>query len=151
MTHPDTDTSAVDAQQLAGIVAAIDPTRTWATQQILAEISAERVRQYAKHGDQSRLPDGTGPDIVWSFTGPAAWVAEQAKIETDRLAAEGFLTFRTILLEEVAEAFAEHDPSRLRAELVQVAAVAVQWVEAIDRARAAADEHTALSQELDLP
>ena len=36
-------------------------------------------------------------------------------------------------MEEVAEAFEEHDPARLRSELVQVAAVAVAWVEKIDR------------------
>jgi hypothetical protein len=33
----------------------------------------------------------------------------------------------------VAEALAEDDPTLLRAELIQVAAVAVAWVEAIDR------------------
>ena len=37
------------------------------------------------------------------------------------------------MFEEVAEAFAEADVRRLRAELVQCAAVAVKWVEAIDR------------------
>lgn len=41
--------------------------------------------------------------------------------------------WRHILDEEVAEALAETDPERLRAELVQVAAVAVQWIEALDR------------------
>ena len=35
--------------------------------------------------------------------------------------------------EEVFEAFAEDDPKLLRAELVQVAAVALQWADAIDR------------------
>ncbi|HYF53037.1 MAG TPA: hypothetical protein VEA41_02135 [Salinarimonas sp.] len=43
------------------------------------------------------------------------------------------MTYSQILAEEVAEALAESDPMLLRAELVQVAAVAVQWVEAIDR------------------
>lgn len=38
-----------------------------------------------------------------------------------------------MLLEEVAEAFAESDDARLRAELVQVAAVAQAWIESIDR------------------
>ena len=37
-----------------------------------------------------------------------------------------------ILAEEVAEVYAESDPDRLRAELIQVAAVCVQWIEAID-------------------
>jgi hypothetical protein len=38
----------------------------------------------------------------------------------------------TILLEEVFEAAGEEDISRLRTELVQVAAVAVAWIEDID-------------------
>ncbi|MEY9934267.1 hypothetical protein ABH926_008932 [Catenulispora sp. GP43] len=37
-----------------------------------------------------------------------------------------------MLLEEVYEALAEVDPAALRAELVQVAAVAAAWVEDID-------------------
>ncbi len=41
--------------------------------------------------------------------------------------------WRDILLEEVFEALAEEEPKELRKELVQVAAVAAQWVEAIDR------------------
>jgi len=32
-----------------------------------------------------------------------------------------------------AGAIAERDPAKLRAELIQVAAVAVQWIQAIDR------------------
>jgi hypothetical protein len=70
---------------------------------------------------------------VWVFTGPASYVAACARQETDQMAGEGVCTWRDILLEEVAEAFAEDDPGRLRAELIQVAAVATQWVEAIDR------------------
>ena len=38
-----------------------------------------------------------------------------------------------VLLEEVYEALAEEDPAKLRAELIQVAAVAQAWAEAIDR------------------
>ena len=37
-----------------------------------------------------------------------------------------------LVREEVAEAFAESDPARLREELIQVAALAVSWVEKID-------------------
>jgi hypothetical protein len=44
-----------------------------------------------------------------------------------------------ILREEVYEAFAEEDPAALRTELIQVAAVAATWVDAIDR-RAALDQ-----------
>ena len=45
-------------------------------------------------------------------------------------------TWADILREEYFEALAETDPARLRVELIQVAAVAVAWVEAIDRAEA---------------
>lgn len=38
-----------------------------------------------------------------------------------------------ILMEEVREALAETHPDRVRAELVQVAAVAVQWIDCINR------------------
>ncbi|WPM94355.1 hypothetical protein VG1_CDS0031 [Arthrobacter phage Cupello] len=43
------------------------------------------------------------------------------------------ITGPNILLEEVFEATAEEDPATLRKELVQVAAVTAQWIEAIDR------------------
>ncbi|WP_179210861.1 hypothetical protein [Cellulomonas iranensis] len=111
--------------------------------QILAEVARERVRQTQKHGDQSRVPDGTGPDVMLlngngasplspDGTAIAQWLASWAKRETDHAASHGAVTFRDILLEEVFEALAEADPTALRTELVQVAAVAVQWIEAID-------------------
>jgi hypothetical protein len=42
-------------------------------------------------------------------------------------------------MEEVREAMAESDPAKLRVELVQVAAVSVAWIEALDRRMDAAD------------
>ncbi|MGH3467454.1 MAG: hypothetical protein ACRDQF_06970 [Thermocrispum sp.] len=54
-----------------------------------------------------------------------------AEREAQAAAAER-LTWRHILLEEVAEALAEDDPARLRRELVQVVAVGAQWLQAID-------------------
>ncbi|CAN7265528.1 hypothetical protein LJR186_001207 [Microbacterium foliorum] len=98
-------------------------------------VVAERARQEAKWGEQNH-PDGTGANIeivpLWYGEDLAEW----AKASTDSHAQDGTVTWGHILLEEVAEAFAESDPELLRAELVQVAAVAVQWVEAIDRSRA---------------
>jgi hypothetical protein len=44
--------------------------------------------------------------------------------------------WRDILEEEVYEAFAETDPQKLRKELVQVAAVAAQWIADLDRGSA---------------
>jgi hypothetical protein len=116
---------------------------------VLAEVSAERARQDAKWGEQNH-PDGSGPRV--SLASPILgspsdrWgdragvhlaimseLRDNAVATTDERATTGELTWRDILLEEVFEAFAEADPARLRAELIQVAAVATQWVEAIDR------------------
>lgn len=109
-----------------------DVENTDRTAAVLYEVSRERGRQDAKFGEQN-CPDGTGPDVVWAFTGPASYVADNARAHCQQLTEEGFLTFRDIALEEVAEAFAESDPVKLRAELVQNAAVFVKWIEAIDR------------------
>jgi hypothetical protein len=98
---------------------------------VLAEVRAERDRQHAKWGEQNH-PDGAGGLM-------ATAAADIAKTQLKIAFEEGRGTFRHILKEEVAEAFAENDPAKLRAELVQVAAVAVQWIEAIDRRKAASD------------
>lgn len=104
------------------------------TTAVLAELAAERARQTAKHGDQSRLPSGTGRDAdLWWLSGSFGRLACTARDTTQAHAESGTVSFADILLEEVFEALAEAEPARLRAELVQVAAVAVQWVEAIDR------------------
>jgi hypothetical protein len=91
---------------------------------VLAEVAAERHRQDARWGEQNHQ-DGTG----------SAYAAEAvlARKECGRAAGAGELTWRHILLEEIAEAGAEHDPGSLREELIQVAAVAVAWAEALDR------------------
>lgn len=91
----------------------------------LEEVRTERYAQEAKWGEQNH-PDGTGDE-------GSRRVAEMARAITDRRAREGTVTYRDILREEVYEAFGESDPARLREELVQVAAVAVAWVEKIDR------------------
>lgn len=99
---------------------------------ILGEVAAERRRQEAKFPNQV-LPNGTG--------GPAMRMyAELARATCDQEAVNGTLTWWDVLHEEWAEAGAEDDHAALRAELIQVAAVAIRWVEAIDAglARAAA-------------
>lgn len=92
---------------------------------VLSDVIAERQRQHARHGVQS-LPDGTGGTLAVQLRG-------EAQRYCDELTVARTLTWRAILAEEVAEAFAETDHERLREELVQVAAVAVQWIEALDR------------------
>lgn len=92
---------------------------------VLADITAEREAQHARWGVQHHLPDGTG----------AAWhdAADTAREACERASATGQLTWRHILLEEVAEALAETSPALLREELVQVGAVVAQWLQAIDQ------------------
>lgn len=99
---------------------------------VLSDVAAERARQDEKWGEQNH-PDGTGPQVAHGFLGRMAEHAEHARDACQAAAAVGECTWRHILLEEVYEGLAEADPARLRAELVQVAAVAVQWIEAIDR------------------
>jgi hypothetical protein len=91
---------------------------------VLAEVAAERAKQDAKWGPQNH-PDGTGRDGD----------ADMAKLDRAKCKANGpdEDNWRDILQEEVSEAFAETDPKALREELLQVAAVAAAWVEAIDR------------------
>lgn len=91
---------------------------------VLADVTAERESQHILWGVQHHMPDGTGPQWT-SFADAARRECEHAS-ETRRL------SWRHVLVEEVAEALAEAEPTRLRRELVQVAAVAVQWIQALD-------------------
>ncbi|QCX81095.1 hypothetical protein C9F11_37560 [Streptomyces sp. YIM 121038] len=97
---------------------------------VLVEIRTERTRQDTTFGEQNHR-DGTGGPVMRAR-------ADKARAQCQHLAANGGPDWRAILLEEVYEALAEEDPARLRAELVQVAAVAVAWVQAIDRRTASA-------------
>lgn len=103
---------------------------------VLKEVAAERERQNAKWGEQNH-PNGTGPAKLPMPYGSGSWsaavAAERLTLLTNCAAQIGQVTYLHILREEVFEAFAEEDPAKLRAELIQVAAVAVQWVQKIDR------------------
>lgn len=81
-------------------------------------------RADVKFGAQTDLPDGT--------SGIFASLRDNARALVDSQARTGGSNWYSILREECFEAAAETDPGRLRAELLQVAAVAVRWVAAID-------------------
>lgn len=112
---------------------------------VLLEIADERQRQRRKHGDQSRLPDAC-PVLLGRPGGASpARLAEDVEIPIaargksicQTAAEQGRAHFSAILVEEVAEAVgAIGDDAALREELIQVAAVAVQWIEAIDARQA---------------
>lgn len=110
--------------------------RTERTSTVLGELAEERARQDATWGEQHH-PDGTGPRVA--LAGRLVSMEDQAndaRLECQTAARRNSVTWRHILREEVHEAFAESDPAALRVELVQVAAVAVAWIEAIDRREA---------------
>ena len=91
---------------------------------IVADAVYERRRQDQKWGPLDEksvdMPDGTGEQ--WNL---ALHKAREAN-------ADGTESFLSILREEVYEAAVETTQEGLRAELVQVAAVALKWIAAID-------------------
>lgn len=89
----------------------------------LADVVNELDRQHRKFGVQTH-PDGTNADY--------AAVADMYRHRCDIATASGLLTWNDILTEEFYEALAETDPAKLREELIQVAAVALQWVTSLD-------------------
>ena len=92
---------------------------------LFAEVSGELDRQFEQWGEQNH-PNGTG-GAYWTAA------ANAAKSATDRAVKQNAVTWTQILDEEMKEAFAEENPARIREELIQVAAVALQWAAAIDR------------------
>lgn len=100
--------------------------------EVLREVADERRRQEEKWGEQNH------PDVLpgWHVDDFGIPTQEQAKRVTDVRAERGTLAYADILIEELCEAVeaaCEGDKGELRAELIQVAAVAVAWVEKLDR------------------
>ena len=96
---------------------------------VLGEVAAERRRQESKFPAQE-LPDGTGAPAMRLYADIARQTCEDSAVD-------GSLTWWDVLHEEWAEAGAELALEGLRADLIQVAAVSVRWVESIDRRIAA--------------
>ncbi|WP_240796961.1 hypothetical protein [Stenotrophomonas maltophilia] len=122
------------------------------SQSVLAEVAQERARQEAKWGQQNHVdwtPTLAATDLAGAWP---AGVGDHFKFITDYKAkgAEGHrLGYFDILMEEVAEAHDEArdgDTKATRAELVQVAAVAVAWIECIDRRLALTDSQAEVSR-----
>lgn len=95
------------------------------THRVLNEVHDERRKQDKKWGEQNH-DDGTGGQWAYEKSEDAKALCEQARTD-------GSMSWSDILAEEFQEALAEDDQGKLRAELIQVAAVAVAWVECIDR------------------
>lgn len=88
------------------------------------DVVAERWRQLKKWGPQSH-PDGTG---LKGSTLRANLARERCQKAHD----DGVGTWEHILSEKVFEAFAESEYTSLRKELIEVATVALAWVEDLD-------------------
>lgn len=99
---------------------------------ILSEVGREVQRAILLHG--RAMPGGFGN----TGTQNDRTEAERAKARCGKAQQRGDVSWRLVLEEEVAEAFAEKPGSMLqRAELVQVEAVVTRWIEAIDAHQAA--------------
>lgn len=91
---------------------------------VLTEVSAERVRQNEKWGQQNHNP----VEWVAILTEEVGEVAKEAADYAFRCGTEGLSSIEAdVLLKERLESY--------RTECIQVAAVAVQMVEVIDRQR----------------
>jgi len=105
----------------------------------LGAVADERVRQHVKWGQQDHpdLPPGlVGQERLHVFRYLGIDLPEVIKADVDGHAQVGESNWALIALEEMAEAIEAAwlgDVAALRTELVQAAAVLVQWVEAIDR------------------
>lgn len=102
------------------------------TLNVCAEVMHERERQHAKWGEQNH------PSISREFTDYVTRMTRfpielEARRECNRMTNEGRVTYAHIALEEFAEVIFAVDEKHRKGELIQLAAVCVAWVEAIDR------------------
>jgi hypothetical protein len=92
---------------------------------IFSEIVQERMRQHEKWGEQNH------PMLNIPFTREAMRNNMKAyKAINDNGKNPSWFS---ILMEEVYESFAENEPEKIRAEMLQTSAVAVQIIEYLDR------------------
>lgn len=96
---------------------------------VTVDVLAEMARQDEKWGEQNHA-NGTGEKFGFSEQ-----LADAVRQRTDDSFERGTGTWADILMEEFYEAMAEDNPRKLKEELLQVAAVALQWVAAINRQR----------------
>ena len=107
---------------------------------IYEEIWLERQRQESKWGQQDhpsvdpiltgRNGGATGDRLCQEYEIPSE---ERAKFLCDTAAKKNVLTWSHILVEEVSEVISAIDDKARREELIQVAAVVVEWIQSIDR------------------
>lgn len=97
---------------------------------VVCDVLRERVAQEEKWGEQNHPDSSCDP-----FDRPVI-TSTAAKRLTDERTEAGTVSWTDIAVEELAEALDEAEAGNtdaLRTELIQLAAVCVQWVQAIDR------------------
>jgi hypothetical protein len=105
---------------------------------VLDMVLVERANQVSRYGFNDDLEEGVGPGVQWLChtdvnldLRTASEIEKAFRAEYDRLDKP---TWMHLVREEIAEAFAEEPGSdELVAELIQVAALCVSWVERIKR------------------
>jgi hypothetical protein len=102
------------------------------TKRVLEEVGLHRSEQRARYGTNDDLVDGTGPQVQWLLPIAFHRAAVTEKMLRGEYEQHERPTWMHLVREEVAEAFMESDPARLREELIQVAALCVSWVETLD-------------------
>lgn len=95
------------------------------TSLVLAEIAAERAARDRKYGEQNHV----------DHPGTEAWDMFAATLENVGYVylRRGKATWATLLAAGTGEALMAENRSNLRASLVRVAVIAVEWIESLDR------------------
>ena len=102
---------------------------------VLEQINAERISQIEKWGPQDHPHVSPESRHFPAAVRLATERMQEKKIQVDLQAKNGNSNFLDILREEIEEAAVEAfqgNTPELRTELIQAAAVIVQWIEAID-------------------
>jgi hypothetical protein len=100
---------------------------------VLAEVVAELAAQDEKWGEQNHPVIGGFEERERILRRNFLARANELKVQNNGRVKSDTMGWDSILLEEVYEALAEEDPAKVRAEMVQVAAVAVNMIRSIDR------------------
>ena len=98
---------------------------------VLTDVMVERTRIRLDWPNEETMPDGT------RHGGGKLVQLAHARQAVERAAKENRVTHALVFEEEVFEVMTEEAPAKLRAELVQVVACALRWIQDIDRRLAA--------------
>ncbi len=109
------------------------------SQELMNAIDRERQRQEAKFPGQVLPATVVQANPGWLYADNAKWACSHAGVSFEENAKEmcdSRPDWSRVLVEEVSEAISaagRGDAEHTKEELIQVAAVAIRWIEAIDR------------------